>query len=551
LFLNFQGAAMAKVYKIHPAIGFARVGNSPEILLGPELPGKHAAADDGKYRDAAGRLRRQGARFWVYETDDANFAQAAQHIQAGAGQVSKIEWTVHLKNKKAAWFVFDGIKGEGPAGYAADHPLRNPTVANRDSLIIDPLARSISADGTARTHEISKGTSATPANENWPPAFSVGTPIESLGTLVVDTQGRLTVAGGYGKSGSPGALPPDGKLHYANNDNWFDDTSDGFVKATVHFADGTKAEAATAWLVVGPPDYAPPIENLVTVRDLLLDLALREMNFDPTIFASSFNNDFVPSFTKDVFPIWRRAIEYRWVIQQAAPHAISPKFNLGPWSAPPAAGETPATNPRLKIFQRMRDPDNLLAPGQKNMPRLHNDGIGNVPPEKLRFTVTRFQFHVLKQWSDGKFVPDWTGAPPATPTTVTPQGLDVAAMEAACGGSFFPGMEASWILRDQRVYSQPFDFRLNALTAESANGVSPGDVTKRMALPWQADFHDCASNWWPAQRPNEVLVDGQGLDWLDGIDSHVDLVDKWSLLGVVAKGAGDQFVETERLLPRS
>ena len=91
---------MAKVYKIHPAIGFARVGNSPETFLGPELPGTHAVAADGKYRDTAGRLRRPGARFWVFETDDANPAQAAQHVQPG-GQVAKIEWTVHLKNKKA------------------------------------------------------------------------------------------------------------------------------------------------------------------------------------------------------------------------------------------------------------------------------------------------------------------------------------------------------------------------------------------------------------------------------------------------------------------
>src|SRR5689334_15950709 len=150
---------MAKVYKIHPAVGFARVGVSPESFTGPELPGTHAVAADGKYRDSAKRLRRQAARFWVFETDDAHPDQPAQHMQPGVGQVAKIEWSVHLKNKKAAWFAFEGITGEGPAGYPPGHPLRNPTVADRNSLIIDPLMRSISAEGTARAHEISKGTS--------------------------------------------------------------------------------------------------------------------------------------------------------------------------------------------------------------------------------------------------------------------------------------------------------------------------------------------------------------------------------------------------------
>ena len=37
---------MAKQYKIHPAIGIARVGNSPELFVGPEIPGKLARPAD-------------------------------------------------------------------------------------------------------------------------------------------------------------------------------------------------------------------------------------------------------------------------------------------------------------------------------------------------------------------------------------------------------------------------------------------------------------------------------------------------------------------------
>jgi L-Lysine epsilon oxidase N-terminal len=40
--------------KIHPAIGVARLGNSPEFFIGPELPGDHTppAPWDGSYKDA-------------------------------------------------------------------------------------------------------------------------------------------------------------------------------------------------------------------------------------------------------------------------------------------------------------------------------------------------------------------------------------------------------------------------------------------------------------------------------------------------------------------
>ena len=33
----------------------------------------------------------------------------------------------------------------------------------------------------------------------------------------------------------------------------------------------------------------------------------------------------------------------------------------------------------------------------------------------------------------------------------------------------------------------------------------PGDINAYMALPWQADFNECNTNWWPAQRPDIVI----------------------------------------------
>ena len=46
----------------------------------------------------------------------------------------------------------------------------------------------------------------------------------------------------------------------------------------------------------------------------------------------------------------------------------------------------------------------------------------------------------------------------------------------------------------------------------------PGFITEKMALPWQADFADCADNWWPSQRPvNVTKQDGTQAEWARGI----------------------------------
>ena len=60
-----------RAFAIHPAIGVARMGNSPESFIGPETPGLSANWDDATgqfkcFRDMEGRILRQGARFLVF-----------------------------------------------------------------------------------------------------------------------------------------------------------------------------------------------------------------------------------------------------------------------------------------------------------------------------------------------------------------------------------------------------------------------------------------------------------------------------------------------------
>ena len=544
---------MAKRYSIHPAIGVARVGSSAEFYVGPEIPGVAASPLDGHYRDAQKKLRRQAARFWVFEYDDAHPDAEPKPVFAGEGGIARIEWTVRLANKKAFWFEFAGLTGEGPAGYPPGHPLRNADIQDpaerRRRLIIDPGPRRL-IDRNQRV-EIGKGNSGGHP-ETWPGPLTGGQEIKSLGTLSTDAKGRLLVAGGFGVSGTTGPLPTGGSLRFDNNNKWFDDVSDGPVSARVVFDDGMAQDVTPAWLIVAPPDFAPPIENIVTMRDVLFDLAVRQFGAAPQLFDNAtgqFKATYEPSFTAEVYPILRRAAGHAWVLGEAAGHH---KWNYTALARKPFT-PTPGTLSPTAIFLRIRRPEDWRNPfDDGRMPKQHGD-----EGEGTSLTLTPTQFHIMRQWRQGIFKADWPGTPPAPENTVTAAGLDRAALENCAGGAFFPGIEAGWIMRDARIYKEPFRFKpaLGFDEEHNPNGLTPGSVTMRSALPWQADFLKCGDNWWPAQRPDQVRINAAATsaqEWARDIESHVDLVNRWSSLGVVVPAADPnspaQFHESEREL---
>src|SRR5215470_3421726 len=90
--------------KIFPPIGIARIGNSPEWFLGPELPfpAPVPVPSNSKYKDNQCRVKRQAQRFylWGYFDDNTN-----RELTLADGN---IQWTVHLANAKA---VFRGEAG--------------------------------------------------------------------------------------------------------------------------------------------------------------------------------------------------------------------------------------------------------------------------------------------------------------------------------------------------------------------------------------------------------------------------------------------------------
>jgi len=88
---------MATVYRIHPAIGIARVGNSPgEFFIGPERRGE-IPDPQGGFKDAQCRVKRQAARFRIFAHHDNGTYKEITEAEAD------ITWTVHLANRAASY----------------------------------------------------------------------------------------------------------------------------------------------------------------------------------------------------------------------------------------------------------------------------------------------------------------------------------------------------------------------------------------------------------------------------------------------------------------
>ena len=113
---------MQRIYRIHPAIGVARLGNSlDEYFVGPESPGvvpSLVAADappdrHPTRRDAQGRIKRQGQRFRIFEygLDDAGKVIRSREITLDDADIT---WRVHLANRKAAARNFDAEGKRNP-----------------------------------------------------------------------------------------------------------------------------------------------------------------------------------------------------------------------------------------------------------------------------------------------------------------------------------------------------------------------------------------------------------------------------------------------------
>jgi hypothetical protein len=503
---------------IHPGIGIARVGNSPhEFFIGPEVQHPEAAPENF-YKDAAGALKRQAARFRIYGFD-AHGEVVAELTDANA----RITWAVHLANKKAAWYNFE-VALDIPEAVPAARRNAGFVGDRRQDLIIDPGERSI--DGR-------KGQA--------PVACDTGQFLDRvvyLGELQTDDDGRLIVLGGRGVSDTP--MANNTPYTYANNDGWYDDVSDGPVSARVE-VDGVPVPVDPAWVVVAPPNFAPMVTSVQTLYDVLVDTYQNKWLM-PVV---------TPSFTDHIYPLLRQFNSTQWVnwgfhlqFGWGAPNDFRRPDYLRKLSTITRdhQGVTDIYKElRLQVLHQFRQQtDTAIDPSK--WPQVHGDAAG-LPSPRANLSLTATQYAFLSQWANGSFVEDWTTKPelPArlddVPLADQPAMLDLAALWFCAGGPFHPGCELTWPMRTCTMYYAPFRIRhrstdrvepdygdqLTPQVATSEYGPlyasAPGDLTRWLAVPWQTDSASCYSGmvgydpylptYWPARVPNHVLSEAQ------------------------------------------
>src|ERR1017187_4294735 len=365
--------------RIHPAIGIARLGNSPdEYFIGPEIPGVYDFPKGG-FRDESNRLKRQGARFRILGYDERN-RFVAEITEADA----TIEWAVDLRNTKAVGRVFAGV-------LRPDEPQRNAAWIKQghseSQLILDP------GKGKVSKNKMEKRLLC---REFMEAKFK---PILELGRLLYEKgSGRLIVLGGHGRADTPDRNKyklGDDDLEFANHDGWFDDISDGSVTANVTLKDGRELFVKSAWVIVAPPKFAPELQTVVTLYDTLYQVAI-----DRGLIPNPFSDPaFWPSFNRDVYPILRRADQMRWVFANSN---VGHSFAAGPGGR----------NERMHIFRQFRVPSGHPkepGTGTGRMPYTWSD-LFDTPAVSGTLTVT--QYRVMEAWAEGNFENDWDGNPP-------------------------------------------------------------------------------------------------------------------------------------------
>ena len=436
---------MPSKYRIHPAIGIARLGDSPgEFYISPEKPaslpiacdaqGNALMSPDGKseaavtrFKDAEGRIKRQAARFQIYAYDEdhpeGRLLHLGDQIEGGgnAGTLVDIQWRVWLANKKSVWYTFSGLEGEH--GYSDTHPLRNADITGDDArqqLIIDPGPRFVDTT-TRRRASFDRDGNGVYATR-FPPKGMTPHDIDTLGEILTDDHGCLLVLGGHGRSGTfkSGVGQPVIE-NYANTDGWFDDISDGPVMARlVMFSQEVERQRFIdveypAWVVTGYPRYAPQILDLVTIEDVVYDLSIRKFAYRTDLYGIpgtwdkaphidavdmgalmhwnaaplDWNPDYKPWFYRDVWPILFRADEMSYlnnVLQQSNyPHNQSQRgnFDVTRCSVPPMLSARARARLQETAIARNRSGDLFLDAIQIKL-QMFDDAVERALHGKLR-----------------------------------------------------------------------------------------------------------------------------------------------------------------------
>jgi hypothetical protein len=532
-----------KVYRIHPAVGIARVGDSDQYYLAPETdaavhgnPTGHSQppATGRLYRDntaAPGKILRQAARFRIFEFKyaDANALTPAAVTEV-TSQRWDIRWTVELANKKSF-----------PVG-------QGRTDINRmfDSAVTGTL-------GVGATQPVTIDRALNGANT------------VTLATLRPIDQGRLLIVPGRGATGHVHPTEADARRALGpQSAGWWDDLGDGPVRAEIR-PKGTTAEFSPvvgAWIVLAAPAYSGPVRHVITLYDVLFDIYWSGKGLASVTRRGLSTKTF--SFRRDVYPPLRRASLSSWVSNNAmvfhGPGRVADFTDKDRLTLLGKTKSTAATEARKRIFERLRS---------RTTPRPLNAPMG-MPPGALPLP-TSFQYRAFQAWVDDptSFALDWNATAPATSALDVPAELTRSHLSTAAGGGFSPGIEVgdvdpdTWTLTNAAGMNHPsWDDAFRVDTTKR----SAGDLTRRLTVPWQVDMlamclgaittprlPNGMEPMWPGARPLEVVTASGMKHWgleADGNISSDDAVDKWMNFGFLREDkstAQTRYLDGERI----
>lgn len=497
-------------FRIYPSIGIARMGNGPatknQVIFSPEVPWKNLYDTDQNYLTEEGALKKQAQRFYIYECDDQG-----KPIKQIDPNDYDIDWSVEVANKKPFWYDFNNsldlsviadnqnlspnfVEKHIAPGVGAKR--RNPNVLNqglreegaydyREELVNRP--KEVTVNESNKRQNIEGQFPFTENGETSKLAASLNTTAKKvqLGTAEYD-EGTLIF---YPADGISASLnPSDLNTDFADNSNWYDDICDGKVTAKITSKkDGSNYELtdsnSAAWVASAPPDYAPQIQPISTMFDLVCGAA---------------NEQYEPELSL-VFPMMYRLYRMQWV-------------NLGDFLAPSfketidklsqekkfkyiySKGNTPeeieeGNKIREMIFDMFRNPkydyNNEPIIPSKDMTNISNRGSGK---EELKlpyypgdgidypgspaqwFAIPPMIYTALEQWKNGKFYTpthfdfetmDQMGehyqktiAKAEADETKKPLLMTRAVLETLYGGGFHPGVELTWPMRHNIIYAE-------------------------------------------------------------------------------------------------
>ncbi|MEM9025271.1 MAG: LodA/GoxA family CTQ-dependent oxidase, partial [Bacteroidota bacterium] len=300
-----------------------------------------------------------------------------------------------------------------------DQSLREPHAPNyRKELVNSPAPVSVS-EGHARA-EIVGSFPFSHARHNGKGISLLAKVMDTtdqtlpLGTLEYDN-GTLIF---YGADGTSASLnPSDLNTDFADNSNWYDDICDGRITAVI--TDKASGESFTledaesaAWVATTPPDYAPQIQPISTMYDLI----------------NGADKD--AQYTEDfslIFPVFYRLYRMQWV-------------NLGDFLSPSFRetidqmiangtfkylytndGSNEAAEVRRMIFQLFRNPlydynNEPVIPSKEDtdlsqlrsgttslkLPTYPGDGINYPGSPAQWFAIPPVLYRQLERWKDGE-----------------------------------------------------------------------------------------------------------------------------------------------------